>query len=90
MKIVQIINDAVWEIMPVETLEELAAVFPTEITERCVEAPDEVEQNWVYDSENGIFSEPTEILEPPDSEPSPDGDVYSELAAAIREGVNEI
>lgn len=58
----------------------------------------EVEQNWVYDPETGTFSEPPtpEIVEPEedpgldDVDPETGATGWAEMAAAIREGVNDV
>lgn len=50
-------ENIVWEIIPDYALpieEWYGAAFAAE----CVEAPDEVEQGWVYDAESGTFSPP--------------------------------
>jgi hypothetical protein len=39
--------------------------YGADFAKECVEAPDEVEQGWLYDAESGTFSKPSE------EEPSP-------------------
>lgn len=57
MKIVRIINGKVFEIIP-EDARPLEKYYNEDFISQCVEAPDEVEQHWVYDSNNGSFSTP--------------------------------
>lgn len=67
MKIVYLDPDhTVREVLPEATYEKGAAFwYGSEFAERCVEAPDDVEQGFVYDAENGTFSEPVLIAETP-------------------------
>ena len=67
MKIVLVKENKVREIIPEYALpveKWYGAAFAAE----CVEAPDEVEQGWVYDPVTGVFSE---FAETPESEPEP-------------------
>lgn len=92
---VRLINNIVREIVPEHELS-VAERYGEAFAAQCMEAPDEVKQGWVYDGET--FSEPL----PDDPEPVPTGyvtteeldaaidNVYSEIAAAITEGVNSI
>lgn len=58
----------------------------------------EVKQNWVYDPESGVFSEPPEPepVEPgedpglDDTDPETGATGWAEMAAAIKEGVNAV
>ena len=84
MKTVLVKENKVREIIPDYALpveKWYGAAFAAE----CMEAPDDVEQGWVYDPETGVFSEFAET-----SEPEQTPDVWDELAAAIREGVNDV
>lgn len=45
--------------------------YGAEFAKECVEAPDEVEQGWLYDAESGEFSKPTdEPTTDPTTEPT--------------------
>lgn len=68
MKVVRLKNNIVFEIIPEYALP-VEKWYGTDFAAECVEAPDEVEQHWVYDPETGVFSEPPESPEP---EPIPD------------------
>ena len=67
MKTVRLKDNEVWEIIPEDALP-AADWYGPEFAEQCVEAPDEVEQRWVYDLETGTFSPPPE---PVPVEPEP-------------------
>lgn len=86
MKTVLLKENKVREIIPEYALPVEKWYGPAFAAE-CMEAPDEVEQGWVYDPETGAFSESAETPEP---EPEQTPDVWDELAAAIREGVNDV
>ena len=90
MKTVRLRNNAVFEIIPEYALP-VEKWYGAEFAAMCMEAPDEVDQHWVYDPETGIFSEPPEPEKPEDVEP-PAGEptVWDELDAAYQEGVNSI
>lgn len=68
MKTVRLKDNEVWEIIPEDALP-AADWYGPEFAEQCVEAPDEVEQRWVYDPETGTFSPPPEPV-PVEPEPS--------------------
>lgn len=63
MKWVRIENGIVKEIIPNDALP-VEKWYGAEFAAQCVEAPDEVEQRWTYDSEHGTFSEPQPPVEP--------------------------
>ena len=88
MKIVYLDPDnSVREILPEATYEKGAAFwYGPEFAERCVEAPDDVEQGYVYNAETGIFSKPSYNVPAPEPETEPS--VWDELDAAYTEGVN--
>ena len=68
MRMVQLSNNIVQQILPNDiTLDNVAQYYNEDFAAQCVEAPDHVEQRWVYDPEAGTFSEPKppEIIEPP-------------------------
>ena len=84
MKTVMLKNNIVFEIIPEYALP-VEKWYGENFAADCVEAPDEVEQHWVYDPQTGTFSEPVE----PEPEPEPEETtVWDELDAAYREGVN--
>lgn len=85
MKTVRLENNIVAEIIPKYALP-VAKWYGAEFAAQCVEAPDKVEQRWVYDPDNGTFSEPSEPEEP--AEPEAEPTVWDELDAAYQEGVN--
>lgn len=62
MKIVYVKENVVQEIIPEYALP-VDKWYSAEFADKCVEAPDDVEQRWVYDPETGIF------LAPPEPEP---------------------
>ena len=57
MKIVRIENNSVREIIPSYALP-VEKWYGPEFAAQCKEAPDDVEQNWMYDPETGEFSAP--------------------------------
>ena len=65
MKIVRLFNNRVAEIIP-ETATPVSKWYGEFFASQCVEAPDEVECGWYYDSETKTFSEyePTTPVEP--------------------------
>lgn len=70
MKTVRIKGNEVREIIPEYALpveKWYGAAFAAE----CMEAPDEVEQGWVYDPVTGVFSE---FVETPETELEPTAD----------------
>lgn len=79
MKYVKLTNNIVTEIIPQDATP-LNEWYPEDFVARCVEAPNEVEQNWVYDPNTNTFSEPA-----PDPGPIPSGD-YDEFIAGLMEG----
>lgn len=60
MKTVRLKDNVVVEIIPEYALP-VEKWYGAAFAEQCMEAPDEVEQNWVYDPETGTFSEPIKI-----------------------------
>ena len=85
MKTVKLKGNIVAEIIPEYALP-VEKWYGGEFAAQCVEAPDEVDQRWVYDPETGEFSEPAEPE--PIPEPEPEDDVWAELDRAYTEGVN--
>lgn len=82
MKIVRLKDNVVVEIIP-EYATPVETWYGEEFAKQCVEAPDNVEQHWIYDGEN--FSEPKQV-------PVVEPDIVlhaSDLANAIRSGVND-
>lgn len=67
MKTVRLKNNEVWEVIPEEALP-VEKWYGEEFAAECTEAPDEVDQRWVYDPETGTFSPPPE---PVPVEPEP-------------------
>ena len=66
MKTVRLKDNIVAEIIPEYALP-VEKWYGAEFAAQCMEAPDEVEQRWVY--ENGVFSESkTETTEPEPSQ----------------------
>lgn len=61
--IVRVENRVVMEIIPEYALP-VEKWYGADFAKECVEAPDEVEQGWLYDAESGTFSKPS------DDEPS--------------------
>lgn len=85
MKTVRLINNEVIEIIP-EYGKPVADWYGPEFAAQCREAPEYVMQHWRYDPESGSFLEPL----PPPVDPDEPGDIWGELADAIRKGVNEV
>ena len=75
MKIVKLEQNIVREIIP-EDVRPLDLYYPPDFCAQCVEAPDEVEQRWVYDPDANTFALPPEPQEP---EPEP-GDLAAQVA----------
>ena len=65
MKTVLLRNNVVIEVIPNHTFP-IAEWYGPDFAARCMEAPDEVDQHWVYDPETQTFSSP-----PPKPEPAP-------------------
>lgn len=57
MKTVRLKDNIVVEIIPEYALP-VEKWYGPAFAKQCMEAPDEVEQNWLYDPETGSFSEP--------------------------------
>ena len=57
MKTVRIVNGIVAEIIPSEA-SPVADWYGESFAAQCVEAPDEVDQNWTQDPETGAFYPP--------------------------------
>ena len=93
MKTVRLKNNIVFEIIPEYALP-VEKWYGAEFATECVEAPDEVEQHWVYNPETSTFSPPPEPPEPEEPEevepPAEELTVWDELDAAYQEGVNSI
>lgn len=58
MKIVRLRNRIVVEIIPSYALP-VKDWYGAEFALQCIEAPNEVEQGWIYDERTKTFSEPT-------------------------------
>lgn len=70
MKTVRLSENKVVEIIPEYALP-VAKWYGEAFAAQCIEAPNEVEQNWAYDPETNTFSEPTNEPEPePEPEPT--------------------
>lgn len=87
MKTVRLKDNIVVEIIPEYALP-VEKWYGAAFAEQCMEAPDEVEQHWVYDPDTGTFSEPVEPEPVPSPEPEQETTVWDELDAAYQEGVN--
>lgn len=57
--IVRVKNGIVVEIIPEYALP-VEKWYGADFARECVEAPDEVEQGWLYDANSGEFSQPTD------------------------------
>jgi hypothetical protein len=98
MKTVRLKNNIVLEIIPEYALP-VADWYGEDFASHCVGAPDDVEQHWVYNPDNGTFSAPEPIeLEPTieerldtlEAEKADKTDVeavWESMAAAYQEGV---
>ncbi len=64
MKTVRIYQGKVAEIIPEYALP-IKNWYGETFAKSCVEAPDEVQQNWVYNSITGEFSEPSKLTHVP-------------------------
>ena len=67
MKIVKLSGNIVREVIPEYALP-VEQWYGEEFAKSCVEAPDEVNQRWVYDPETKTFSEPKPTEHIPTSE----------------------
>lgn len=60
MKTVRVVNNVVVETIPeAATIPSVAHWYGDDFAAECVEAPDEVMQDWKYDPASNSFSEPT-------------------------------
>ena len=59
MKTVRLKNDLVVEVIPEYALP-VAKWYGAAFAAQCIEAPDEVDQNWIYDPETETWTEPVE------------------------------
>lgn len=57
MKFVRIENGVVQEVIP-EEANPIEFWYNAAFAEQCVKAPEEVEQNWIYNLQTGTFSPP--------------------------------
>ncbi len=63
MKVVRIENNRVAEVIPEYALP-VAKWYGEEFAKSCVDAPDEVDQRWVYDPVTSTFSAPSNEPKP--------------------------
>lgn len=86
MKTVYIVDSIVREVVPFG-LDQVPKLYNDAFAAQCIEAPDNVQPNWIYDPSTNTFSEPV----PTPVDPDPSGaEIYSDIAKAIREGVDSI
>jgi hypothetical protein len=80
--IVRIEDNTVQEIIPPEATP-VAEWYGEAFAEKCVEAPDYVDQRWTYDPDTNTWAEPKE----PDPEPEPESleDRVATLESALAE-----
>ena len=65
MKFIRLENNTVREIIPAAaTIPSISYWYGEAFAAQCFEAPDEVEQHWVYDPESDTWSEPPEQEDP--------------------------
>lgn len=58
-KMVRVVDNVVIEIIPEEaTFPGVATWYGDEFAAQCMEAPDEVQQNYIYNPDTKTFSEP--------------------------------
>ena len=80
---VHIIANTVREIIPDEaTQPSVAHWYGEEFAAQCVEAPNDVQQGYIYDAETGAFAPPPPPPEP--EPPEPQGDI-AQLTADVAE-----
>ena len=82
MKIVKLEQNIVREVIP-EDVRPLDVYYPPDFCAQCVEAPDEVEQRWVYDPDANTFAPPPEPEAPIEPEPSDLAAQVADLQAAF-------
>lgn len=88
MKWVRLDNGVVFEIIPeAATVPSVAHWYGEVFAAQCAEAPDGVEQGWIYDADAGTFSEPMEP-EPPLDELTQIQLALAELAELIAGGAD--
>ena len=72
--VVRVVNNIVVEIVPDYALP-VEKFYSAEFCSQCVDAPDDVEQRWIYNPDSGSFSAPE-----PEPEPEPtDTDILNAL-----------
>jgi hypothetical protein len=77
MKTVRIKDGIVIEIIPQEaTVPSVSHWYGEDFAAECMDTPDDVQQNWLYDSNTQTFSEPSQVTEesPP---PTPEDQIAS-------------
>ncbi|SHI11483.1 hypothetical protein SAMN02745823_02545 [Sporobacter termitidis DSM 10068] len=84
-KTVRIVDGTVREIIPpAATIPSVAFWYGAEFAAQCIEAPDEVMQNWTYDVEAETFAAPV----PP--EPTPSVPTIEEQITSVQNHVDMI
>lgn len=84
MKTVRLENNVVREVIPDYALP-VEKFYGAEFAAQCVEAPDEVDQHWIY--KDGSWIDPATI-EPEEPAPAEIPVTWDALAQAYNEGVN--
>lgn len=84
MKTVRLENNVVREVIPDYALP-VEKFYGEEFAAHCVEAPDEVDQRWIY--KNGSWIDPATIV-PEEPTPAEIHVTWDALAKAYNEGVN--
>lgn len=64
MRIVRVSDGVVKEVIPKYAIP-VTDYYGEAFARLCMEAPDDVQLNWVYNPTTGKFSEPSESLSPP-------------------------
>lgn len=77
MKTVRLKENKVQEIIPDYALP-VEKWYGKAFAAECVEAPDEVEQGWIYDPATGSFSEPVPVTDQ-EAEPTEEDDTAAML-----------
>ena len=85
MKTVRLANNVVREVIPDYALP-VEKFYGADFAAQCVEAPDEVDQHWILNTD-GSWTDPSAI-EPEEPKPAEIPVTWDALARAYNEGVN--
>ena len=87
MKVVRLENNIVKEIIPEYALP-VEKWYGPEFASKCKEAPDEVEQRWVYNEETQIFCSPESLIKIEDAMKAKSTELSTACNLAITQGID--